>query len=199
MTARQRALALAGLVAAGFAALAVRVVVEGRGALAIGDRAYAERRVDDALASWETAARWYLPLAPHVDEAYARLRDHALAHPGTPSADLAWQAVRGAAHATRGLWTPHADDLAEADAALAAARAADPGAAPILDPSARQAWHAERLARDLGPDRGAVGLAVAGIVAWLVGVALLVRRATAVRVAGTAAGLAAWLLGVYLV
>jgi hypothetical protein len=77
------------------------------------------------------------------------------------------------------------------------------------------AWHQERLAMATRPSKPAAALAIIGIVAWLVGIALLVLRAGArsartVRVGGrtfdrarfvagalTAGGIAAWLLGLY--
>src|SRR5213076_3120816 len=88
------------IVIAAIGACGVRVVVEGRRALAAGDAALAEGRVADAIAGWETAARWYLPFAPHVDEAYERLI--LLADKDHRSALAAWRAVRSAALATRG-------------------------------------------------------------------------------------------------
>ncbi|MDQ3368636.1 MAG: hypothetical protein M3680_24675, partial [Myxococcota bacterium] len=110
-----RALVIAGIVLAALGALGIRVVLEGRRALAAGDAALSARRTADAIAAWETSARWYLPLAPHVDDAYARLTG--LARSDAKHALLAWRAVRRAALATRSLWTPHAGELAEADAA----------------------------------------------------------------------------------
>jgi hypothetical protein len=204
----KRALVIAAIVLAGLGALAVRAVASGRAALAEGDAALAGRRPADAIAAWETAARWYLPGAPHVDEAYTRLvrlagedRRHALA---------AWRAVRGAARATRSLWTPHADDLAAAAAAIARLSADDPEASLAGGPdhATRVAWHAGELARDPRPRPAAVALACLGIAAWLAGVAWLVRRGTdasgrlarrpaRAAAALTLAGLAAWLLGLY--
>ena len=120
----RRALAIAAVVLAATFALALRAVTAGRAALAEGDAALAARRPADAIAAWEAAARWYLPGAPHVDEAYARLVRLAAAGEeagGTNprQALAAWRAVRSAARATRSLWTPHAADLAAADAAIA--------------------------------------------------------------------------------
>src|SRR5262249_28010126 len=102
------------------------------------DEAMAKHRTSDAIDAWETAARWYLPGAPHVDAAYERLaglaRELAAGDPwsGEPSgrtdpraALSAWRAVRSAALATRNLWTPHAADLAEANAAIAELSADD--------------------------------------------------------------------------
>jgi hypothetical protein len=102
---------VAAIVFAGVAALALRVVIEGRSALARGDEANAANRFPDAIAAWESAARWYFPLAPHVDAAYDRLREFAKARRSV----AAWRAIRSAALATRGPWQPHAEDLADAD------------------------------------------------------------------------------------
>lgn len=212
----KRALVIAAIALAGAGALALRVVVEGRAALAEGDAALAAKRPADAIAAWETAARWYLPGAPHVDESLARLvrlaRDPASA---PPLALAAWRAVRGAARATRSLWTPHGGDLAAADAAIARLSADDPEAslAGGADHASRVAWHAGELARDPRPRPLAVALACFGIAAWLAGAAWLIRRGTAAAAGAparrllrhpalapaalTLAGLAAWALGLY--
>lgn len=189
-------------------ALALRVVVEGRDALADGDEAAAAKRPADAIAAWQTAARWYLPGAPHVGAAYERLGELARAQP--EHALAAWRAVRGAARATRSLWTPHADELAAADAAIAQLSAADPSGAPAAgkDPAARLAWHRGRLAHDLRLGAGAAALAAFGIAAWLAGIGWLVRRGldgkgrlvrrpALIGAAVAIAGIAAWAIGVY--
>lgn len=213
----QRALAVAAVVLAAAFALAIRAVASGRAALAEGDAAYAARRPTDAIAAWEAAARWYLPGAPHVDEAYARLVRLAEAgiEPRAARGEIvalaAWRAVRGAARATRSLWTPHAADLAAADAAIARLAAEAPGGSPAAgpDPAARAAWHLRELSRDPRPRPAAVALACLGIAAWLAGLAGLVRRGVTdagrlarrpalAAAALTAAGLAAWALGLYL-
>src|SRR5207249_6511963 len=100
----------------------------------------------EAIRSYEAAARWYLPFAPHVDAAYERLRGLT-----TPSASpdgerdvlAAWRAIRGAARATRSLWQPHAADLADADAAIASLQARDPSAAAGAGDTtkAREDWY----------------------------------------------------------
>ena len=212
MTARRRTvrrlLLVAAIVLAAGGALALRVVLEGRAALAEGDEAYAAKRPADAIAVWETAARWYLPGAPHVGEAYARLVRIADTEPRHALA--AWRAVRAAARATRSLWTPHEDDLAAADAAIARLSADDPEAALAGGPdhAARVAWHAAQLARDPRPRPAAAALAVLGIAAWLAGLGALVRRGldregrlvrrpALAAAALTLGGLAAWALGLY--
>lgn len=211
---------IAAFLVAGLAALAIRVVGEGRAALAVGNEAttscfptYDARPANApdvnpgacrvAIDAYETAARWYLPLAPHVDDAYIRLAfiarrtdpataQKGFADPGTALA--AWRAIRSAARATRSLWTPHADDLAAADAAIARLSAADPssghagsgaatssgteGAAAATpdDAALRELWHETRLARDVRPSIGAGALAGLGVLLWLCGVVGLLRR-----------------------
>jgi hypothetical protein len=164
-------------------ALAIRVVVEGRQALADG--------------RYETAARWYLPFAPHVDEAYAKLRT--LTKSEDPAVALAaWRSIRAAARATRSLWQPHADDLAEADAQIAKLSAVAPGGGK-LDGGEPLAWHEERLARDVRPSLAAAILAGLGIALWVAGAFVLARRGTfAVGPTGVIVlGLAVWFVGLY--
>lgn len=181
-------------------ALAARVIVSGRAALAAGDAAAASEDIDLAIEHWESAARWYLPLAGHVDEAYARLV--ALTGSDRRRALAAWRAVRSAALATRGLWTPHAEDLATANAAIAEIASRDPEGAIAGGPdaAARKTFHAERLARDLTPSRGAIALFALGIAAFLAGVGLLLRASgpSLVGAAVTALGVVGWLIGALL-
>lgn len=198
----KRAIVIAAFVAAVLGALAIRVVVSGRAALAEGDDALQRGRSADAIRAYETAARWYLPLAPHVDEAYGALRR--LASGPDPAIQLAaWRAIRGAARATRSLWTPHADDLAAADTAIANISAGVPQAAtPEL------AWHRERLGRDSRPSGPLAAVAGFGILLWIGGAIALVRRGfdPAGRLIRGAAGLAGiavtvgvglWAVGLY--
>ena len=204
----KRALVILGIVIAGFGALAVRVVIEGRDALAAGDAAHAAKRTGDAIAAWESAARWYLPAAPHVDEAYARLT--ALAKADPKHALAAWRAVRRAALATRSLWTPHAAELATANTEIVRLSATHPEAAGAAGQNVaeRTAFYAARYAADARPAAGAVALAIAGILSWLAGIGVLVwrgfdaagklaRRAVAVGAGLTVLGLVAWAVGLY--
>lgn len=188
---------VAAIVVAGIAALALRVVIEGKSALAKGDEAAAAGRFPDAIAAWEAAARWYLPLAPHVDAAYDRLRDLAK----SKKSIIAWRAIRTAALATRGPWQPHERDLAEANAAIAELAAADPERAPIggTDPVAHAAYQTAGLAASTRPSLGSSFLAIAGIACWLAGMAALIRRPTWVRGAVAAGGVLAWAVGLYTV
>ena len=202
------ALALAGAVVG---ALAARVTLAGRAALADGDAAFMRGEVPEAIAGWEAAARWYLPLAPHVDDAYDRLAQLAARaeHDHDPARALAaWRAIRSAALATRGAWSPHAGERATADAAIARLEAADPEGSPKAgaDVPTRLAWYASQLARDRRPGGGAAALSILGIVAWLAGLVALARRGITpagrvarrpAAVAGgiTLAGLACWAIG----
>lgn len=191
----KRVLIVVAIVLAGFGALAIRVVVEGRRAIATGDEAARQGRMTDAIAGWESAARWYLPFAPHVDDAYERLinlakSEHTYALP-------AWRAVRSAALATRTLWTPHADDLITANAQIAELASRDPEGARAAGPdaAARKAWHTERLGRDAGPSRGGVFLAVLGLSAWLAGIGIVIRGPARIGAAVTVLGLIGWMIG----
>ncbi len=196
----KRTLIIVAVILAGLGALAIRVVVEGRTALAAGDEALARGDTDDAVASWEASARWYLPLAAHVDDAYARLihltqvdHRHALA---------AWRSVRSAALATRGLWSPHADELLAANAAIAELASRDPEGALAAGPdaAARKTWHTDRLARDPGPSRSGVFLSVLGLAGFLAGIALLLRRTGPTILGGVVAalGTVGWIIGLAL-
>lgn len=198
----KRAIVILAVVLGVLAALAIRVVGEGRAALAEGDEAMHRGRTAEAIRAYETAARWYLPLAPHVDEAYGNLRE--LAASSDPAVSLAaWRSIRAAARATRSLFTPHADDLAAADAAIATSSVRVPQAA-----TTDVAWHRERLGRDPRASIGGLVLAAIGILLWLGGTAFLVRRgldATGALVrrpamasgAAVVLGVACWALGLY--
>lgn len=172
----RRALVILAVVVVGLGVATARVVLTGRAALAAGDTAAAEGRTPDAIAAWEAAARGYAPLAPHVDAAYARLRGLAAAQ--HRHALPAWRAVRSAALATRHLWTPHAADLAAANQAIAELASRDPEGAAAGGPDAatRQAFHAERLARDPRPSTGVIALMLAAVSALLGGIALVLTR-----------------------
>lgn len=208
-----RTILIVAVVLAVFGALGIRVVVEGRGALDEGDDWMTRGRPVEAIAAFEASARWYLPLAPHVDDAYTRLR--ALGASEDPGVALAaWRGIRSAARATRTLWQPHGDHLAAADTAIAALSARMPGAAPIGDPAVptstaeREAWHRARLSRDGRAGLGGALVAAFGIVLWLGGAGLLVsrgltaggslvRKQSLVAGASIVVGLVCWFVGLY--
>jgi len=204
----KRALVIIACVVAVLGLLAVRVVIEGRRALAEGDAALVAKHPHDAIAAWETAARWYMPLAPHVDDAYARLVEYAKANP--KDAMHAWRAVRRAATSTRSLWTPHEADLATANAEIARLSAEHPDGAPAAGQTVpeKAAYFAARLAEDRRPSAGAAALAILGILSWLAGIGVvvrrgldaggrLVRRPAAIGAALTVVGIVCWAVGLY--
>ena len=172
------------------AVISLRVVLGGRSALGDGDDWMLRGKPDQAIRSYEAAARWYLPLAPHVADAYAKLR--ALAD-DSPTGLLAWRAIRSAARATRTLWQPHADDLAAADAAIARLEAHDGSTSAI---SQREGWQFAELSLDVRANGFATILAGLGILVVVVGGVLLARHhrfAAAIVAAGTVC----WLVGLY--
>jgi hypothetical protein len=181
----KRALAIGAIALAVIGVIGLRAVLAGRSALADGDDWMLRGKPAEAIRSYEAAARWYVPLAPHVDAAYTKLR--ALA--GKPDqALLAWRAIRSAARATRSLWQPHAADLAEADAQIAKLEA---GATP-------SPWFAGRLAEDPRPSIAMAALAGLGILLWLCGVAVVVFRRWSMPAGGMIVlGVAVWLVGLY--
>jgi hypothetical protein len=195
---RPRAIvAIAAIALAVIALVGIRAVVSGRRALADGDAWMVRGKPAEAIRSYEAAARWYVPLAPHVDAAYAKLRGLAKGD----TALLAWRAIRGAARATRSLWQPHAADLAEADAQIAKLEGgATPSPKGIGSPgsSLAEAWFAGRLAEDPRPSIAMAALAGLGILLWLVGAAVVVFRRWSLPAGVTiVVGVAVWLVGLY--
>lgn len=204
----RRALIIAAIVVTGLGALAIRVVFEGRSALADGEAALARKDPQAAIRSFEASARWYLPFAPHVDDAYDQLR--ALTKSQQSGVALsAWRSIRSASLATRSLWTPHADDLAAANRAIAELSARVPDAGPAGDTTgAREEWYRGRLARDSRPSQTAIALAALGLIVWLAGVlalarwgitsgGALARRPALVAGSMIVVGLVCWTVGLY--
>jgi hypothetical protein len=183
------AIGVLGLLVFG-AVISLRVVLGGRSALGDGDDWMLRGKPEQAIRSYEAAARWYLPLAPHVNAAYAKLR--ALAD-DSPTGLLAWRAIRTAARATRTLWQPHAADLAAADAHIAYLEARDGSTSAI---SQREAWQSAMLSEDVRANVFATILAGSGILVVVVGGVLLVRR-NRFAAAIVAAGTVCWLVGLY--
>lgn len=210
----KRRLITAGLVV-GFClgVVVTRAVWEGRGALSDGDAALEAGDRDGAIRWWRRAARWYVPLAPHVGGAYDRLEELGAAaeeEGDFETALAAWQGVRGSILATRSFFTPHEERLEPANRRIASlmqrleGEAADPGA----DAATREAWHYELLARDEAPSVGWTLFALLGFAAWIGGGVLFALRGVgpedrlAARAATSAgvlvlAGLLVWLLGLY--
>jgi hypothetical protein len=206
----KRALVLAALaVVVVIAAAATRAVWAGGRALDDGDAALARGDHAEAIASWRRAARWYVPVVGASDDAFARLArlgTEAEQKGDVATARAAWQAARGAALAIRGATAPFDERRREADAHLATLLAADgnPGAGATVEE--RATWHARVLAGAARPTRGWLVLALAGLVALVIGGGMLagVRPPTRSARSGRtgevllALGAAAWLAGVVL-
>ena len=193
----RRVAAIAVIALAVIGVVSLRAVISGRDALGDGDDWMLRGNPAEAIRSYEAAARWYVPLASHVEAAYAKLRNLT----DGPEALLAWRAIRSAARATRSLWQPHAGDLADAEVAIARLEARDPeaGAGAGRSIEDREAWHRARLSEDVRAGRGAATLAGLGIVILLIGAIVLVRRPKPMLVPGVAIalGTVCWLLGLY--
>lgn len=118
-----------GTIVAAVGLVTARAIYEGESRLEAADAAIRRQEPASAITQAAAAARWYVPGAPHVPAAYARLvhvartaevdRDPAMAL-------LAWRAVRAAALDTAWLVQPHQDELALANAAIARLSADQP-------------------------------------------------------------------------
>jgi hypothetical protein len=122
----------------------------------------------------------------------------------------AWRAVRTASLETRWLLTPHAEDLARADQAIArlAATAPRPPGTRTEPPSTIAREQLEALLRDEAPHVGWVAALVVAAAAWMAGAIAVVRRGVtasgrvvwgraAPGVVVTALGVALWLLAIW--
>lgn len=197
---RTRALA-AGLLLAALGIVVGRLVVDGRAALRAGDHHAGKGDKGEAIRRYGDAARLYVPGAPHVAAARARLQALATEAEGRGDLDTARRALeaeRAALLGTRSFFTPGADRLQAIDGALARLYAAleDPARGT---PEARVAWHAERLARRPGPALGPSLLALGGFALWIAAaVAFATRgldRSMRLRRGAAAGAAAAFVLG----
>ena len=145
------------------AAVAGKVLWDGRGALAAGDAALAHGDVDAALRHWRAAAHAYLPGAPYAAAAQARLlaaADDALVRGEPETAVRAYRAVRQAALDTAWAVTPFAQELARAEAALVRLGEVRSAALP---PAAQVATSADTARRWAAVALLGLGLAALGV------------------------------------
>jgi hypothetical protein len=172
-------LAVAGVVAA---AASTRVILAGETEIAASTAALKAGDAREAIVHARRAAGWYAPGAPHVRVAYQRLVVLATTAEGLGDRDTAlyaWNAVRSSSLETRWLVTPHADDLARADQAIARLHAAAPRPPGTrVDPTeVILARELEALSRDDAPRVGWVVALVAAFACWCGGAVWVVRRA----------------------
>lgn len=195
------------------AAVTVRVIVAGEREIALSTAALRAGDPHEAAVHARRAAGFYAPAAPHVRVAYERLialATKAEARGDSKLAAFAWQGVRTAAMETRWLVTPHAEDLARANAALARLQAAEqrpPGTR--TEPTATlERAELDALTRDEAPHIPWVVALVAGFLAWTIGAVVVVRRGVTstgqlvwsrVRTPAviTAAGVLVWLIAIW--
>lgn len=169
---RRRVSLVALVLAVGLGVVVTRAIWAGSRALANGDAAHQQGELALAVELWRSAARWYVPGAPHVGAAYERLET--LAHAAEERGDLdtalaAWRGVRSSILATRSLYVPHEERLDPANRRIAALMAAHeralgvgppdtlnsedaaadaPGAAPADAPGDARSGPADALAGD---------------------------------------------------
>lgn len=194
-----------------------RAIWEGSQALADGDAALKQGDLDEAIGRWRRAARWYVPLAPHVSGAYERLEElarQAESRGDVDTALAAWRGIRGSILATRSFYTPHESRLEPANQRIAELMARLEAREPALAQSGetetqRASWHYELLTRDHSPSVFWSVIAILGFALWLGGGLLfalrgvtaddrLVLRNAAYAGIMVATGLFVWMLGLYL-
>jgi len=194
-------------------AASVRLVGEGRAALAASDAAFAQGDVTAAVVHARSAARAYVPFATHTEQGWLKLREIAQKSErrgDTEAALFAWRALLSAATGTRPFSTVTDQARADAEASVARLSAASlasthAGSRGKREPGVESAM----TAADLVPRVGWGALLLTGACLWWgAGLRLtsrgwgtdgrLVQRE--VRVAGgmAFAGLLAWLTGLLL-
>ena len=192
--------------------LSARALWEGRGALQEGNSLLAEGDTEGAVRLWRRAARWYLPMAPHVESAYDKLRGLALSaeeQGNTKIAVAAWTGIRSSVRATRSFYTPFADRLDEADTHIAKLMAKmEQQSDATANVAETEQWHLALLKRDEMPSVAWSIIALFGLALWIgggFGFALrgvddndrLVPKAAGYSGAAIAVGMLVWLLGLH--
>lgn len=172
----------AALFLAGAAALATtRAVTEGERQILETDAAIRRQDWSEATTHARASAAWYVPGAPHVGAAYARLLHIARtteANNDREAALFAWRAMRASAEQTAWLIQPHQHEIDLANGAIA--RLSADAARPMQSRDETDAQADKRmrqlLARREAPRGTAVALVVAGLWASVLGLALLALR-----------------------
>jgi hypothetical protein len=205
-----RAVAVLGLV---IGAATGRVIHAGEKEIAASTAALRAGDPHGAAEHARRAAGWYAPGAPHVRVAYERLMALGTTAEGLGDRETALYAFRGvhtAATETRWIVTPHEDDLAKADRAIArlSAAAPRPPGTRTEPPAKIEREQLEALGRSELPRTPWVIALVAAAAAWVLGAAWVVRRGLTAAGAvdwpralpglvATGAGVAVWLLAIW--
>ncbi len=199
-------------VAAVLATLAGRALLSARAELSAGESALSAGDVSEGIRRLRRAAHWYVPGSPYCALAYERLERVATEAEGqgrSEQAMAAWRAIRASALATRWLFVPERDRLARANRHLAGllAELPPPPEDRAKDRDRLREEHLALLNEDHAPEPAWMVVLAAGLLTWLVALALAVRdgwdedsrvrpRALAVRVGVAALGLATVLFAV---
>lgn len=170
------------VVVAMLALVTARAVRDGEAALRLADASLRARDPMAAVVHAREAASWYVPGAPHVPAAYARLvhvARTAEAEGNPDTALFAWRAVRTAAIDSRWLLQPHAHDLEVANAAIARMASAEPNrgiAPPSIAPEQAERLTRAVLAEPEGARAPYLAVLAAGLATMLAGAAWTVAR-----------------------
>ncbi len=196
-----------------FGIISARALWEGYQALERGNEAMEQKDAKSAIRHWRRAARWYLPLAPHVAAAYDKLRGlakQAEENKDRETALSAWTAIRSSSLATRHVTSPYSDRRAEADTHIATLMANWERELGSTQPAeARVAWHYAALQKNYMPSVGWSIVALLGLALWIgsgFGFALkgvdendkIIAKAAGYSAFGIGLGLLIWALGLYL-
>lgn len=188
--------------------LVTRVHRSGEEALAVSEQAFDRGDLEAATNAAREALTWYIPGAPHVTLAAARLRAIAIgaeATGDTGNALRAWEALRGGLFETAHPWSESDGAFAEASAGVARllAHQSREGTAGALDkPAVAEAISAfyRTPAREPGRDWFAVGSSVGMLLMLGFGARVLSGRqfssaaALVFARAGLLAGVSLWVL-----
>lgn len=190
-----------------------RAFYDGGRALSRAKAAESAGELDDAVRWYRRAARWYVPGAPHVSDAYDALERVArqAEEDDNPMLALdAWRGVRNSVLATRSFYVPFEERLEPANRRIAALMARVEGAEadPGKTEAEREQWHYELLERDDAPSVFWSLVALLGFAGWLGGGFLfafrgvtaddrLDARPAAASGVLVAVGLVVWMLGLY--
>jgi hypothetical protein len=205
---RPLAIVAIGVVAA-FGVVALRLVLEARGAYRLGAAAEAHGEPAQAIRHYLDAARAYLPGNPTVRRALDRLDTigvAAVTRGDYVTARSAYEAQRAALLGARSFYTPYAERLPAINRRLARLLAATEDPMGMASFDERTAWHEQRLGERLRPKTSLVMLALAGLIGWVTSAVLffrkgldanlaLVRTPAALAGLGFLVGVALFLLG----
>ena len=176
-----RALVVIALLMGVFALLATRVLIEGERELRASEALVSVGELEQAVVRARRSAAWYLPGAPHVGAAYARLISIAQMAEGRgepKTALLAWQAIRSAALSSRWVVVGHSAELMMANAQIArlAGKQRRPAASADMTDAELERDLELKLAREEHPRAAWIAVLVCGFALITGGLAYVAAR-----------------------